>query len=126
MIDIKKREMFEHCLQDALERLKAALQAERQRGGYLEEEARRYCCNSDYWRERAEKAEAELARREMLSRVTMDELGEMRDRANKAEAENKRLESEWSKAAQLNDDQAARIAALEAENKALREDAQKS
>lgn len=38
-----------------------AEQAERERAGHWEEEARRYCCNSDYWRERAEKAEAQLA-----------------------------------------------------------------
>ena len=31
---------------------------------FWEEEARRYCSNSQYWRERAEKAEAEVERLE--------------------------------------------------------------
>jgi hypothetical protein len=125
------REMFEHCLQDTLERLKAA------EAGLPEEPE----CPPDGWPinpllrawqiyaytlrayaaqmkaeyqqivdyvlgyfpvgmcyvnpiqamnvvvDRMTRAEAELARREILSRATMDELGEMRDRANKAEAE---------------------------------------
>ena len=58
---------------------------------YWEDEARRYCCNSQYWRERAEKAEAKVERLRSTMRSFILVSPIQFERMEKKEAEVERL-----------------------------------